>query len=287
VLQILRCNSNFTDRVGRRGRFTRARCRAVRLSLLPWDRANGDSNVNASIDFFGLINLIRVGASWIPAATSAWSWMGMSRSARMGSTSMGPSISISHPSTTPDITGNDYYILDLLGQAPSVGVDCLFGISIGANLAASFHAEGAGRVTVELSVTVTIDLLLTSISKNATFTLGYLELPQADLPRRSGVLTRETGLTGRRHLFLNMGPAPGIPLSESGRTAAGEDNESFVIEQLDGDASGGTIQVTAFGRTRQVRACDQPSCGWRDRQRYHHCQGQREDPCLPRRGLRK
>src|SRR5207302_6596593 len=73
---------------------------------------------------------------------------------------------------TLDAIGNPYYVFELSGGA-SVEVR-VFGITLaGVGLDFSFHAEGAGRTKIELSVTVKIDLGLFTIQKTAHFTIGY------------------------------------------------------------------------------------------------------------------
>ncbi|HXG48652.1 MAG TPA: calcium-binding protein, partial [Methylomirabilota bacterium] len=141
-----------------------------------------------------------------------------------------------------DNTGNPYYRFILSGGA---AVEArVFGITLaGVGLSFEFRAEGAGRVEIELSVTVQIKILFVKVSKTASFTIGYLELP------------RPVYLAGNRNgdprawsggeLNLNMGDRG------YARNLAGDaTDESYIIEQVGGTANDATIQVTAMGRSR-------------------------------------
>ncbi|MGZ6715887.1 MAG: hypothetical protein ACXVFG_14140, partial [Gaiellaceae bacterium] len=125
----------------------------------------------------------------------------------------------------------------------------LFGITLaGLGLSASFEAFGGGSVDVVVTVKVTIDLLLGSITKTAHFKIGTLQLPKpvflagdkggAADPQNHGVATWSTG-----ELWLNMGGRASI-------RGVGEDepDETFIIDHVSGVAGNETIKVTAMGR---------------------------------------
>ena len=142
------------------------------------------------------------------------------------------------------INGNPYYVVEISGSARVSAR--LFGISFG-GLGVSFSAkvEGfGGRAKITLSVTVEIDLLLVTVSKTASFTIGYIELgpPPVYLggQQADGHVWTDAGGV----LYLNAGDR--TPFRDF---AEDEANEEFLIEQIDGDATKGTIKVVAFGRT--------------------------------------
>ncbi len=124
----------------------------------------------------------------------------------------------------------------------------VFGITLaGVGLDFSFSAHGSGRTKIELSVTVTIDLFLFSISKTAYFTIGYLELPKQVYLAAEQSDIHAWDSTNGGDLYLNVGDR--VPNPGDRNIADGEPNESYVIDQLTGDANDATIKVTAFGRT--------------------------------------
>jgi len=147
----------------------------------------------------------------------------------------------------PDLTGNPYYYFDLTLSA-SVSAE-VFGITLASvGLSASFHAEGAGRQPLTLTIKVKIKILFIKITKTAKFNIGYLSLPKAVYLGGEQINGRNWTEDGG-DLYLNMGPRSGFRY-DNPADAVGEDDESFIIEQLDGNENGGTIKVTAFGRTR-------------------------------------
>src|SRR5207244_1158817 len=131
---------------------------------------------DASIDFFGLITLS--GSGFLDSR-------GDFSMVLDGYVQIGPDGFNIHGSfhfnftsiNFSDITGNDYYVLDLSVSA-SAGVD-IFGVSFGVDISASFHAEGAGSVPVELSVSAKIGFEVlghfVGFTVSHTFTLGYLQ----------------------------------------------------------------------------------------------------------------
>jgi len=141
----------------------------------------------------------------------------------------------------------------------------VFGITLaGVDISTSFHAEGSGRTPLVLKVKVKIKLLFFSIDKTARFHLGYLSLPEpiylAGPLDPSAIWPQETG----GDLYLNVGARGSYRhdatagLSEDDPlwtkvdpdSGACELDETFYIRQTGGDATGGTIAVTAYGRTR-------------------------------------
>ena len=150
---------------------------------------------------------------------------------------------------TIDATGNPYYLFDLsLSAQATVHV---FGISlVSAGLGASFHAEGAGSVAIQMTVNVDIHILFWTITKSATFTVGYLNLPRPIYLAGYQADGRSWSDAGG-DLYLNMGDRAGWRYDPArADQAAAEQDESFTIEQIDGDENGATIRVTAFGRSR-------------------------------------
>jgi hypothetical protein len=137
------------------------------------------------------------------------------------------------------------YALLLEGSA-SVRVR-VFGITLlGFGIGFSFGfdtrtSDPSGRVKVVLSVTVSIDLGLFSISKTAHFTIGYLQFPPATY---LGGDQGSPGTWSGGALYLNVG-------DRTGSRGIGTDdaNESYVIDQTGTSGGGATIVVTAFGRS--------------------------------------
>ena len=146
------------------------------------------------------------------------------------------------------------YIFELSGGA-SVEAR-VFGITLaGVGLDFAFTAQGAGRTKIELSVTVRIHLLFVTVKKTAHFTVGYLELPPlvylAASPG-SGATSAHTWSPppAGQQLALNVGDRGQFRGIGTDGTVAGTDpDESYVVEQLDGDATKATIKVSAFGRS--------------------------------------
>ena len=122
-----------------------------------------------------------------------------------------------------------YYIFDLTASA-RVEAD-VFGFTFGGiGISASFHAEGSGRTPVTLSVTVTIDLWLFSVSKTADFDLGYLELPKAIILAGPTNVNDPWSASTDGVLYLNMD-------TRNPYGADAKPNETFEVEQIGGDVA--------------------------------------------------
>jgi len=199
-------------------------------------------NAHADVNFFGIIKLS--GSVFLDSKGNFD--VRLSGGMTLGSSSFGLSgtfhFRIASIATVDPTNGNPYYVFDLSGGARVEAR--VFGITLaGLGLDFAFHAEGSGRTKIELSVRVTIDLGLFSISKTARFTIGYLELPKpVYLAGNLGSPT--TWQVAGGELYLNVGSRAG-----SRNLATDEHSESYVIDQLTGGAGGGSIKVTGFGRS--------------------------------------
>ncbi len=154
-----------------------------------------------------------------------------------------------YSTATNDGTGNMLYSLGLEMGASVKAV--VFGITLaGISLDASISVSGYGRQPIVLAVTVKIKILFVKISKTAKFNIGYLMLPK---PIFLGGYQNDpqTWDEAGGDLYLNMGSrGTDRYMASDAYLALDEQEEGFTIEQIDGNENGGTLKVTAFGRTR-------------------------------------
>ncbi|MFL2871082.1 MAG: calcium-binding protein, partial [Pirellulaceae bacterium] len=214
--------------------------------------ANGGWEINftANMDFFGLVTL---GANGWVKSTGEFDIF-LNGGFTIGSSSFGLTGNASFHvwNTVELVNGNDVYSF---GLSISANMEArIFGITLaGVGFDATFSVTGSGRTKIELSVTARIKILFVTISKTATFTVGYLQLPEPTyLAGSSGSPQTWTASNGdgegtddpSRTLYLNVG-------DRAGHRNIGEDDtaDPYTIVQLDGDAHEGTIQVKAFGRS--------------------------------------
>ena len=93
------------------------------------------------------------------------------------------------------------------------------------------------------------------MKKTAHFTVGYLELPPLVYLAASPGIDATSAHTwsppaAGQQLVLNVGDRGQFRGIGTDGTVAGTDpDESYVVEQLDGDANKATIKVSAFGRS--------------------------------------
>ena len=154
-----------------------------------------------------------------------------------------------------DTSGNPIYdfglSIDASLRARLFGIT-LAGVGFNVTFSASSRDGDAsgGRVKIQLSVTVSIDLGLFSISKTARFTIGYLQFPppvflagDADGPDAN--LQNNWDPAGDGILYLNVGSRAGFR-----NIAEDETDEAYVIRDGGFDDEGRRLtQISAFGRT--------------------------------------
>ncbi|HEX4527586.1 MAG TPA: hypothetical protein VH108_12695 [Gaiellaceae bacterium] len=201
-------------------------------------------NAHADVDFFGIVQLS--GSIFLDDLGNFD--VQLSGGMTLGSSSFGL-IGTFHfrirSQATPGVFGNTYDF-ELSGGARVEAR--VFGITLaGVGLDFSFSAHGSGRTKIELSVTVSIDLGLFSISKTAHFTIGYLELPKQVYLAAEQSDIHQWDSTNGGDLYLNVGNR--VTQDGDRNIGDGEPNESYLIEQLTGTATDATIKVTAFGRS--------------------------------------
>src|SRR5262249_39044154 len=126
----------------------------------------------------------------------------------------------------------------------------LFGITL-ASLGVGFQIGPIPRtgrpVEVKLSVTVEIEILFVTISKTATFTIGYLQLPKPI--HLAGSQSNPVTFSGGT-LYLNTGDrasSRGVGEPDANNPSPGE---TYTLDHVDGDRNGETIKVTAYGKTQ-------------------------------------
>jgi hypothetical protein len=126
----------------------------------------------------------------------------------------------------------------------------LFGVSFG-SLGVSFSVtipRTGQPEPVTLSVTVTIDLWVTSVSKTADFTIGYLSIPAPVF--LAGSSSDPRTFSGGP-LYLNVGSRA----SASGVSANAD--SSFTVDHVSGTAGNETVKVTALGRSQTFAGVSQ------------------------------
>ncbi len=164
--------------------------------------------------------------------------------------------------TSSDSSGNPVYDFGLSIsaslKAKLFGIT-LAGVGFNVTFAASSRDSDGGRVRIELSITVEVTILFITFSKTASFTVGYLQLPQpvflaGDANGREDSPNWDPVDGGE--LFLNVGGRRGqrnIAHDCPDTNDAAEDecrDEPYIIRDGGFDDEGRPlILVTAFGRT--------------------------------------
>src|SRR6185436_963209 len=129
----------------------------------------------------------------------------------------------------------------------------LFGITLGGFSAGFSYDSTSGKLSV--TVTVTIDFYFSSVSKSATFTLGYFKIAEPPPFVPAGDLidgkfwTNGADKGGDGVLYLNMGSRASYRSNVGYLTDSGD--ETFLIRHLAGspdDAGGETIEIIGLGR---------------------------------------
>ena len=202
---------------------------------------------NAGIDFFGLLTIDAYGFFDSGGNFDVTLEGGF----RIGSSSFGLSGNAKfrvYNYVTDGADGNPHYSFGLSISASLKAR--LFGITLGGvGFNASFTASGSGRVKIELSLTVRIKVLFVTIKKSASFTVGYLQLPEKTYHgvKADGTAWTGVGSEAERELVLNVGSRSG------GRNLAAEETaESYTLDQYEKDGDVYT-RVVGLGRTNNYK----------------------------------